>query len=119
MARYVMLGGGAEVANPNFEYMERILGERENVHLMMRTMASSCDDKYLYVETKRKGSSKIEYDTIVLSAGLQSVQSLYNELKEPMGNRVHLCGDAEKVGTVMTAVHSAAKLGNNIRFYRG
>ncbi len=114
MARYVMVGGGAEVANPNFEYMQRILGEKENIHMMMRTMATSCDENCLYVNTKRKGESRLEYDTIVISTGLSPVQTLYNELKEEMAGHVYLCGDSEKVGTIMTAVQSAAELTNRL-----
>ena len=110
MARYVMLGGGAPIAHPNLEYMERILPARENVHLMMRTMATSCSDTALTVNTKRVGTSELPYDTIVVSTGLAPVQGLYEELKDSMGNHVHLCGDANKVGTVMTAVRSATDI---------
>lgn len=112
MSRYIMLGGGAPVPSVNIEYMERILGARSNVHLMMRTMASSCDAENVYVTTKRKGDSAIPYDTIVVSTGLKPVQGLYNELAGSMGSHVHLCGDAKKVGTVMTAVQMASELGN-------
>lgn len=114
MAGYVMVGGGAEVANPNYEYMTRILGARKNVHLYMHSMAKSCKANVLSVERKRAGNADLPFDTIVVATGLASVHNLYDDLQAVMGDKVHLCGDAEKVGTVMTAVQSAANLGNTL-----
>ncbi len=115
MARWIMLGGGAPVANPNLEYFERVLNARENVHLKMRTMAKAAKDGVLTVDTKRQGISEIPYDTIVIAAGLRPENSLYDELVAKLGDaHVYNVGDSKKVGTVMTAVRMAKETADKI-----
>lgn len=115
MSRWIMLGGGAPVPTANVEYMERILGARDNVHILTRTMAKSCADGVLTAETKRKGTSEIPFDTIVIATGLRPNQSLYEELTGKMdAAHVYNIGDSKKVGTVMTAVQMAKQAADAI-----
>lgn len=114
IARYIMTGGDVQPPAANLAYMEEVLGARENVHLLLRTMATSFEKNCVNVTTKRVGESSVENDTVVIAVGLCSDKKIYEELKESFGDHVHLIGDAEAPGTILTAVRSAAKIGKTL-----
>lgn len=114
LARYLMLGGAAQPPLVNLEYMERILGAKENVTLMMRSGVTEIKGNTAIVNTTGKGTSEVLFDQIVLAIGLKSEQGLYAELQSELKDHVHMIGDASSVGTVLTAVHAADELAKQL-----
>lgn len=110
LARYLMTGGAAQPPLVNLEYMERILGARENVTLMMRSGVTEIKGNMAVVKTTGKGITEIPFDQIVLAIGLKSENDLYKQLQSEIKDHVYLIGDASSVGTVLTAVHAADEL---------
>ena len=59
----------------------------------------------------RKTVKKIPADTVIVSIGYNSDQTLYNAIKD---EHVHLLGDAERPGNLMTAIWGAYTAALNI-----
>lgn len=114
IVRYVMTGGIQQPPTPSLEYMERVLDWKPNIDLKMRSMVTGMDENSVTIHTTDVGDSKIDADTVVMAVGLKSENTLYQELKPKLGDRVHIVGDAEQIGTIMTAVHSATRVAKAI-----
>lgn len=109
-----MTGGIQQPPTPSLEYMERVLDWKPNIDLKMRSMVTGMDENSVTIHTTDVGDSKIDADTVVMAVGLKSENTLYQELKPKLGDRVHIVGDAEQIGTIMTAVHSATRVAKAI-----
>lgn len=107
IARWVMSGGLQSPPTVNLEYMERVLNWKENISLYMRTSVKTIETGKVLADSKDDGRIEIPCDTLIMSVGLKSENGLYTALKDKMKNHVHLIGDAEQIGTVMTAVQKA------------
>ena len=107
MTKGIMTGGDIQPPAMNLAYMEEVLNFRENVHILLRSKAASFTADGVQVTTKRVGDRFIPCDTVVLSVGLTPNRALFDALKESMGDHVHLIGDADSPGIIMTAVQQA------------
>jgi 2,4-dienoyl-CoA reductase-like NADH-dependent reductase (Old Yellow Enzyme family)/thioredoxin reductase len=66
------------------------------------------------VEIEREGNSEIvEADTVVIAAGMEPVNSLFNELKEKVSN-VHAIGDCSQARRMLNAIHEGYEIGRRL-----
>jgi 2-enoate reductase len=114
MTRGIMTGGNIQPPAMNLAYMEEVLNFRSNVHILLRTQATSFSAEGVNVTTKRAGDSFLPCDTVILCVGLAPNRSIYDQLKESMGDHVHLIGDADSPGIIMTAVQQANEVARKI-----
>lgn len=71
------------------------------------------DGKVMAEKTDAEGSKtqlEIPCDTLVLAVGTISQRGLYDELKEELGERIHILGNAQEPGRIMDAVRQADEL---------
>lgn len=87
--------------------------KRLNVGQYTNAQITATTDHSVLVEYKDKEGTvqhtELSCDTIVLSVGSVSDNTLYNSMADT-GCKVHLLGDAQKVGRVMDAVRQAVDL---------
>ena len=66
------------------------------------------------VEIERDGNSEIvKADTIVIAAGMESVNNLFNTLKEKRPN-VHAIGDCFQARRMVNAIHEGYEIGSTL-----
>ena len=80
------------------------------VKMITNAKAKKIEKDGIVIEDKDAKESKIPADTVVLAVGYKPENQLYNILKEKLGDRVHIIGDAEKVAKLPDAVHTGFKL---------
>lgn len=114
IVRWIMTGGIEQPPTVNLEYMERILGAKENLDMRMRTSVTSIEEGVIHAVSKDLGNIDIHCDTLVIAAGLKSANDLYEELKQDYSSHIHLLGDARQIGTVLTAVHEGAEIAESL-----
>lgn len=89
-------------------YSERI------AKIGMKVMTSTClkevTDDGVIVANKKKGEIKLDADTVILSLGFKSCDSLYETLKKE-DKEVYLVGDAVHPGKIFDAIHTAYRAG--------
>jgi len=66
------------------------------------------------VEIEREGNSEIvNADTVVMAAGMDPVNSLFNELTEKTSN-VHTIGDCSQARRMLNAIHEGYEIGRRL-----
>ncbi len=66
-------------------------------------------DGIVTIENAEGQQTKIKTDTVILSVGYKSVNSVYEQLKDDVKN-IYLIGDADKPGKILNAVQQATEL---------
>ena len=70
------------------------------------TIANIGDSRAYVVENEKGRKQELDCDCVVLSLGVKSDKTLYEELKDEAGN-IYLIGDGEKAGRIADATRSA------------
>lgn len=114
MSQGIMTGGEIQPAPPNEQFMVEAFESKANIHVFTRSKVMGFDEGKVHVKTKKLGEHDIEADTVIISIGLKPMQTVYDELKETMGESVYLVGDAEAPGNILTAVEKANQVAKAI-----
>ncbi len=110
MSQGIMTGGEIQPAPPNEQFMVEAFESKANIHVFTRSKVMGFER----VKTKKLGEHDIEADTVIISIGLKPMQTVYDELKDTMGESVYLVGDAEASGNILTAVEKANQVAKAI-----
>jgi len=85
-----------------------------NVKMLTNAKAKRIEKDGIIIEDKDAKERKIHADTVVLAVGYKPENQLYNLLKEKLGDKVHIIGDAEKVAKLPDAIHTGFKVATEI-----
>ncbi len=80
------------------------------VKMLTNTKAKRIEKDGVIVEDKSLKEYKIPTDTIILAAGYKPDSSLYEKLETEFEGKVHIIGDAKKVGKLPDAIHNGFEL---------
>ena len=80
--------------------------EYYGVEIMTSTMLEEINDNGAVVKAKDGSLKQLEADTVIMSVGYRSNRSMAEELRNE-GFEVYEIGDGEKVGNILTSIHSA------------
>lgn len=96
--------------------MAKLYTEYFNIDLKLKTKAVSIGETDLEVEKLADGTrEKINADTVLIAVGYESVNALYNEVKEQnLETEIYHIGDSEHVANIYTAIHTAYEIANHI-----
>ncbi len=83
---------------------------RAGVKMLTKTTAREIKEDGVKVESEAEGEYLIPADTVITAVGYKPSNELFEKLKEKMGEKVHIIGDAKKVRKLQDAIHEGFKI---------
>ncbi|MHA1930197.1 MAG: NAD(P)/FAD-dependent oxidoreductase [Candidatus Thorarchaeota archaeon] len=91
--------------------------KEKNVHFSNHTFVKKIEGKTIYAEREGKQIVFENQDIIILSVGMESNNSLEQQLKNELNDseiQVHVIGDAHKIGDAQSAIREGFNVAQNI-----
>ncbi|MCH3963527.1 MAG: FAD-dependent oxidoreductase [Clostridium sp.] len=106
-----ILGGGHDMPFMNYDMLKDMLNYNK-VDIMTSSLVKEINGQGGVVNTK-DGDKSFEADTIILSVGYKSNNTLYHELCDVVDD-IYVLGDAKNVKNIMYAIWDAYEVSRNI-----
>lgn len=106
-----ILGGPQSMPFMNYDMLKDLLNYNK-VNIYTSALVKEITEKGVAIKTK-DGEKSIDADTVILSVGYKSDNTLYNEL-EDIADDIYVLGDARNVRNIMYAIWDAYEVARNI-----